>query len=83
MQYCIYYQAHVKKETAWLVAGVLRSYEHLAFDRTYDKEKSIFEFLVPEGLELYFLQVMNQFEQKGLIDSLKKLPNRFESEVTV
>lgn len=73
---CLYYQAEIKKEKVWFVAGVLRSFEHLAFDRTIDKEQSLFEFFVPQDLENYFLQVMNYFGHEGMIKNLQKLPNR-------
>lgn len=76
MQYCSYYQAHVPREHCWFLTATLRSYEHIAFDRTLDKEQSIFEFFVPETMEPLFLQVMDRFEKEGNIRDLKKLPNR-------
>lgn len=77
MQYCSYYQAHVPREHCWLLTAIIRSYEHMAFDRTLNKEESIFEFFVPEGMEPLFLQVMARFEKEGVIQNLQKLPNRF------
>jgi len=77
MQYCTYYQAHVPREHCWFLTATLRSYEHVAFDRTLDKEQSIFEFLVPESQEPLFLQVMSRFEAEGVIKDLQKFPNRF------
>lgn len=76
MDFCLYYQAHVERKTAWLVAGVLRSSEHLVFERTLDKSQSIFEFFVPADLEKYFLQLMKEFEKKNLVSNLVKLENR-------
>jgi hypothetical protein len=74
--YCAYYQAHVKKETGWFVVGILKSFEHMMFDRTIDVEHSIFEFFVSPSAEQSFLQIMDHFEQQGYISDLKKLPNR-------
>lgn len=73
---CAYYQATVLKEKHWLLTSLLRSFEHLAFDRTCDTENGIFEFFVPEALESQFLAIMENFCQQGLIWDLKKLPNR-------
>jgi hypothetical protein len=76
MQYCSYYQAHVPREHCWFLTATIRSYEHMAFDRTLDKENSIFEFFVPQDMESLFLQVMARFEKEGIIKDLQKLPNR-------
>ena len=76
MECCLYYQAHVKKSEAWFVTALLRSCEHIAFDRTIDVEKSIFEFFVPAATEPYFIEIMDLFLKRGSIDSLQKLPNR-------
>ena len=74
--YCSYYQAHVQRELCLYVVAALRSYEHLAFDRTLDPETSLFEFFVPSSTEHYFLTLMNYLESEGLIYDLKKVPNR-------
>jgi hypothetical protein len=76
INYCSYYQAAVQKEKAWFFVGVLRSFEHLMFERTLDKEKSIFEFFVPSDLENYFLDLMHYFQNEGIVRNLEKLPNR-------
>ena len=76
--YCKYYQAQVIKNKAWFFVGAIRSFEHLAFDRTFNKEHSIFEFFVPKELEKYFLDVMHYFEKQGIISNFSKLPNRFK-----
>ena len=73
---CAYYQATVLKEKHWLLTSLIRSFEHLAFDRTCDTEQGIFEFFVPQDLEHHFLEIMEAFRQQGLIWDLKKLPNR-------
>jgi len=58
------------------MVATLRSFEHIAFDRTVDKDNSIFEFFVPVGLESHFLDVMAHYKATGLITTLDKLPNR-------
>lgn len=77
---CSYYQATVLKEKHWLLTSLLRSFEHLAFDRTCDTEKGIFEFFVPHDMEHHFLEIMEAFRQQGLIWDLQKLPNRLGEE---
>jgi hypothetical protein len=74
---CLYYHAQVAKEKVWFFVGALRSFEHLVFDRTFDKERSIFEFLVPEDLNKYFLDLMEYFINEDIVYNLHKLPNRF------
>jgi len=76
MDYCLYYQAHVKKEWCWFLVGILRSYEHLAFDRTINKEKSIFEFYVPQSMQPYFEDLMDYFLKEGVITSCEQMENR-------
>lgn len=74
--YCLYYQAHVNEKDCWYLVAILRSFEHLVFDRTFDKKNSIFEFFVPDDLDSYFLDIMSYFERESIISQLKKLPNR-------
>jgi hypothetical protein len=74
--YCSYYQAHVQRELTLYVVAALRSFEHLAFDRTLDPETSLFEFFVPTSTEEYFLTLMNYLQSEGLVHGLKKIPNR-------
>lgn len=74
--YCAYYQAHVEKKEAWFFVAILRSYEHLAFDRTYNKEESIFEFFVPENNEREFVKLMHYFVAHQTISYFEQLPNR-------
>lgn len=73
----IYYQAHVDRAKSWFVVAVLKSFDHLAFDRTIDPANSIFEFFVTPAMEEQFLVVMERLAKRGLIQELKKLPNRF------
>ena len=74
--YSSYYQANVKKELCWFITATLRSYEHLAFDRTLDPETSLFEFFVSPFSENFFLEIMSYYQEEGLITNLVKLPNR-------
>jgi hypothetical protein len=74
--YCSYYQANVQRELCLYMVAALRSFEHLAFDRTLDATTSLFEFFVPTSTEEYFLTLMNHLESEGLIYDFKKLPNR-------
>jgi hypothetical protein len=80
MPYCIYYQAHVRREDSWFVTGVLRSFEYMAFDRTINVEESIFEFFVPLLMQPYFLSIMHSLQEDGLISNLQELPNRLRDE---
>ncbi len=74
--YCFYYQAHVERASCWFVVAVLKSFEHMSFDSTLNNESSLFEFFVPTSTERYFLQVMDYLADQGLVNNLKKLPNR-------
>lgn len=74
--YCAYYQAHVVREQCWFVTAALKSYEHIAFDRTIDTASSLFEFFVAPSTEKYFLEIMGYFQEEGLVSGLVKLPNR-------
>ena len=73
--YCNYYQARIKKEKVWQLTSVLRSLEHLVFDRTIDTQQSIFEFFVPQDVADDFLSVMRYFEDQGIVSELTMLPN--------
>lgn len=74
--YSVYYQARVQKEQAWMVTSAIRFLDHVAFDRTLDKEQSIFEFFVSPDLEVEFLDVAHRLLVKGVFLSLDKLHNR-------
>ena len=76
MNYCKYYQAQVKRSECWFFAAILRSFEHMAFDRTLDLKNSIFEFFVPDAMEDQFLSLMDYFQDAGIVSNLQKLPNR-------
>lgn len=83
MAICLYYNARVKKRENVYFVGILKSFEHLCFDRTLesknDPENTTFEFFVPHNHERAFLRLMDYFLQQGLVSDLKKLPNRLES----
>ncbi len=80
MNYSIYYQAHVQKELCWMVTATIRFMDHVAFDRTIDKENSIFEFYVAPDLEDEFLQVAHRLLKRKIFLNLQKLPNRLMTE---
>jgi hypothetical protein len=74
--YCLYYQAKVHKPDTGFLTATLRSFEHLCFDRSLDKDTFLFEFFVPAQLEHFFLELMSFYQQQGMIYDLQKLPNR-------
>ena len=74
--YCKYYTAHLEKTDVWKVTGALKSFEHLSFDRTMDKENSIFEFFVPAGNEKIFEEIMNYYVAMGIVTDFQERENR-------
>lgn len=74
--YCKYYTAVVDKPNVWRVTGALKSFEHLSFDRTIDKEGSVFEFFVPEANQAIFEEVLNHFVKEGIVTDFVQKPNR-------
>lgn len=76
MNYSIYYQAKVQKELCWLVTSTMRFCEHVAFDRTVEKDDSIFEFFVAPDMETEFLDVAHKLLKRRVFLDLQKLPNR-------
>ncbi len=77
MPYCDYYQARVIGD-CWFFVGVLRSFEHLSFDRTLDKKTSRFEIFVPPSSKDIFLELMDYFLAGGIIEAYEQLPNRLK-----
>lgn len=73
---CVYYIGRIQKEKVWILSSALRGTEHVAFDRTLDVEKSIFEFFVPVATEPIFLQVMQYLQDQNVVLSLEKKENR-------
>lgn len=76
MNFCRYYQAHINRSETWFLVATLRSYEHCAFDRTLNKEQSIFEFFVPESNVTFFEKYLEYLKQKEIVISYRSLPNR-------
>lgn len=76
MNYCVYYQARVSKKETWFLVATLKSCEHLAFDRTLDKENAIFEFFVPEDLEQKFVSVLKKLKEINIVYEFQKMNNR-------
>jgi len=64
----------------WFFTGCLKSFDHLAFDRTLDAQKGEFEFFVPTSMERTFLDFMQYFENKGIVIKVQKVPNRLIDE---
>lgn len=76
MNMCNYYQAHVQPAQCWYFVAILRSFEHVCFDRTVDVGNSIFEFFVPEHMDQEFKEIMSVFEREGIVTSLSQQSNR-------
>lgn len=74
--YCLYFQARVVEKECWFLVALLRSFEHLAFDRTVDRATSTFEFFVPEGNEKPFRELMTYLLSIGVLETFEQLPNR-------
>lgn len=74
--FCLYYQAHIKRSDTWFLTATLRSFEHLTFDRSLEKQQELFEFFVPAQLESYFLELMDYYQHEGIVTEFHKLPNR-------
>ncbi|MCK5632388.1 hypothetical protein KAH94_01445 [bacterium] len=76
MDICLYYQAHLEKKDCWFFVAILRSFEHLAFDRTLDKKTSLFEIFVIPSEKLFFEKLMKRFQEIGIVLDFQELPNR-------
>ena len=74
--YCRYYQAHVIREQAWFFVAIVRSYEHMMFDRTLDPKTSMFEFFVPIAMEAHFLALMTVLMRQKVVQDLQSYDNR-------
>ena len=75
-QFCLYYQAQIRKPDVLFVVATLKMFEHICFDRSLDPLESRFEFFVAPAGEKQFLEVMRYFERKEMVHGLEKLPNR-------
>lgn len=74
--FCNYYQAYLARPSVVEIIGILKSFDHLCFDRTLDPATSLFEFFVPEDQDMIFQAMMDYFQKQGVVTDLKKLPNR-------
>lgn len=78
--YCKYYQAKVNIPYTWFVTGVLRSEEHLVFERTLaESDNGIIEFFVPEDSEEKFFQIMQYFIEHGYVIHFESKENRLKT----
>lgn len=80
MDFCSYYQAQVARKDTLFFVAILRSFDHICFDRTLDPTQSLFEFFVPPDCEKDFLTIMTYFQKQHIIDNLQKQPNRLMRE---
>ena len=71
-----YFQATVHRQHARYVVAVLKSFEHLCFDRTYDADTSRFEFFVAPDMAEEFIRLIEYFKDEHLIADFQELPNR-------
>ncbi len=79
----IYYRAIVEKKRCWFFTAIVRSFEHLMFDRTCDVPTNTFEFFVPESSEKIFLELMDFFSNEGIVHGLHKSAVPFERSWTL
>jgi hypothetical protein len=75
-QYCVYYQAQVVRPQVWFFVAILRSFDHVVFDRTHNVADSVFEFFVPAKMEPSFLEIMRVLQKEGVVLTFDKVPNR-------
>ncbi|MFA6534994.1 MAG: hypothetical protein WCS92_01930 [Candidatus Babeliales bacterium] len=77
--YCQYYQATVNTPCTHFITGILRSHEHLVFERALDgRNSSIIEFFVPQDSEAMFVDIMHHFVELGYVFSFGKKENRLK-----
>lgn len=75
--YSEYYQAKVDQKRTWFLSACLRAEENVALSRAVDDEKNVFEFFVPKDQESDFLKIMQVLQDKEIVKTLEKKPNRF------
>ena len=78
--YCLYYQAHIPKHHVLLLVSILKSFDHLCFDRSVDMKQNLFEFFVPKSNQEMFGALMQYFQQKGMVTDLREVSNRLMDE---
>lgn len=76
----LYYQAHIPADRCWFFTAVIRCQENLCFDRTLDKERSVFEFFVPAEKASQFEAFMAALAEQGVVRNLQQFSNRFADE---
>lgn len=76
--YSLYYRARVEPSLVWYFTAILRSHDHICFDRTIDVPNSIFEFFVPQSGQHEFVSIVEHFIKTGIVTDFKQLPNRIE-----
>jgi len=77
--YCEYYQATVFKKKTWFLSASIRNESNVAFARALEGMSDIFEFFVPKDQEERFLYLMQTLQNRGIILSLEKKPNRLKT----
>ncbi|MBA2306992.1 hypothetical protein H0W26_02565 [Candidatus Dependentiae bacterium] len=78
----LYYLARVEKKRCWFFTAIVRSFEHLMFDRTCEVPTNTFEFFVPESSEKIFLELMEFFTKEGIVEDLRLCPSPFKQPIT-
>lgn len=76
MSHCCYFQATVVKKETWFFVATLRSFEHVCFDRTCEKQSGRFEFFVPWAYRERFMQLMRWYEAQGIVSDVQESENR-------
>ncbi len=76
MDSSFYYQAHIDRQQCWFFVAILRSFEHLVFDRTLNKQESLFEFFVTPLMKDFFERLMVEFQSQGVVLDWSEQPNR-------
>ena len=75
--YSEYYQAKVDQKKTWFLSACLRAEENVVLSRAIEDKKNFFEFFVPKDQEKDFLRIMQILQNKGIVKSFDKKPNRF------
>ncbi len=78
--YSEYYQAHLLKKKTWFLSAAIRNENNVALARAIEGKNNIFEFFVPKDQEEQFLYLMQALQEKGIVLSLEKKPNRLKKE---
>jgi hypothetical protein len=79
--YCFYYQARIKRSHIGFITAVIKSFEHLCFDRTVCKEDEdiqVLEFFVPQDNNDTFCDIFNYFVSCECLLSYEQHSNRLK-----